>query len=451
MALTDKLKNIANAVRAKTGGTSTLTLDQMASTLNAIPNRSSSDLSVSGATIIAPAGNYKAQASKTVAIPSASSNITLVSADGRKVMIGKNDTDGSGGFWSVNNSDNVWRICTSIPVEGYYYSNSIIGIPAANVLTTLTSGTNAAAGDILSGKTAYVNGSKITGTIATKTSSNLTVSGATVTVPAGYYASNASKSVATATQATPSISVNSAGKITASSTQTAGYVAAGTKSVTKQLTTQAAKTVTPSTSAQTAVAAGVYTTGAITVAGDADLVAGNIKKGVNIFNVTGTYDASSVVGALYYQGNQCVSNSGGWRGRAWVWGGSITNTITPTITHNSDHMLITVGRGNLVAGAVEVVNDQNLTGVNQIAIDFEASTYAYIIRLIVIPRSTYYMDEAIATVDLQPYGDSQTLSRRTIALDVSSISGSYDIAIAFVNAWTDNCSATMKVYSVIKQ
>jgi hypothetical protein len=37
-------------------------------------------------------------------------------------------------------------------------------------------------------------------------------------------------------------------------------------SATQQLSTQAAKTITPSTSSQTAVASGKYTTGAITVA-----------------------------------------------------------------------------------------------------------------------------------------------------------------------------------------
>lgn len=96
----------------------------------------------------------------------------------------------------------------------------------------------------------------------------------------------------TATQATPSITISSDGKITASATQSAGYVAAGTKSATKQLTTQAAKTVTPTTSNQTAVASGRYTTGAVTVKGDANLVAGNIKSGISIFGVTGTYAGS---------------------------------------------------------------------------------------------------------------------------------------------------------------
>lgn len=125
--------------------------------------------------------------------------------------------------------------------------------------------------------------------IAKRTASNLSASGATVTVPAGYYASQATKSVATATQATPSVSIDSAGKITASATQSAGYVAAGTKSATKQLTTQAAKTVTPGTSEQTAVASGVYTTGAVKVAGDANLKAENIAEGVSIFGVPGAH------------------------------------------------------------------------------------------------------------------------------------------------------------------
>lgn len=51
---------------------------------------------------------------------------------------------------------------------------------------------------------------------------------------------------------------------------------------------QAAKTVTPTTTEQTAVASGSFTSGAVKVAGDANLVAENIKEGVSIFGVTGT-------------------------------------------------------------------------------------------------------------------------------------------------------------------
>lgn len=173
---------------------------------------------------------------------------------------------------------------------------TIFGIDGSYEGTTIDnsvdlSGVTATASDVLYQKV-FVNsdGEEVTGTIVAKTSSDLTASGATVTVPAGYYASQASKSVSTATHEKPTVtSVSSGGVVNLSHTQSAGYVSAGTTTNTYQLTTQAAKTVTPSTSNQTAVASGRYTTGAVTVAGDSDLVASNIKKGVTIFGVTGTY------------------------------------------------------------------------------------------------------------------------------------------------------------------
>ena len=100
----------------------------------------------------------------------------------------------------------------------------------------------------------------------------------------------------TATQATPSITVSSTGLITASATQTAGYVSAGTKSATKQLTTQAATTYTPTTSNQT-IAAGTYCSGVQTIQGDTNLKAENIAEGVSIFGVTGTHSGSGSGGA----------------------------------------------------------------------------------------------------------------------------------------------------------
>ena len=152
------------------------------------------------------------------------------------------------------------------------------------------------------GVTAYdKSGEKITGTMKQSADPKLqaktatpTTSAQTVKPDSGYdgLSQVTVNAMPTATQATPSITVSSAGLITASATQSAGYVSSGTKSATKQLTTQEAKTVTPTTSNQTAVASGRYTTGAITVKGDANLKADNIKSGVSIFGVAGTYEGS---------------------------------------------------------------------------------------------------------------------------------------------------------------
>lgn len=90
------------------------------------------------------------------------------------------------------------------------------------------------------------------------------------------------------TQATPTITVDDNGLITAKSTQGAGLVSAGTKQATKQLTTKAAATITPGTSALK-IMAGRYLTGDQTIKGDANLIAENIKNGISIFGVTGTF------------------------------------------------------------------------------------------------------------------------------------------------------------------
>ena len=177
--------------------------------------------------------------------------------------------------------------------------------------------------DALSGKE-FIDGdgNKVTGTIATKTASNLTASGSTVTVPAGYYASQATKSVAIATQATPSVSIDSAGKITATATQTAGYVAAGTKTGTKQMTVQAAKTITPSTSSQTAVAKNVYTTGAVTVAAiPSEYV---IPSGSLEITENGTHDVTNYASAEI----NIASSGGGFpNGTEWTHVTSLNSNI----------------------------------------------------------------------------------------------------------------------------
>lgn len=158
---------------------------------------------------------------------------------------------------------------------------------------------------MLNGVTSYANGVKYTGTIASKSASDLTVSGATVTVPAGNYETQATKSVASGSATAPaSISGTSASVSTGTNTLTltktvsvtpsvsAGYVSSGTAgnssvSLTASVTTKAAATITPTTSDQT-IAAGTYCTGKQTIKGDANLVASKIVYPNSIFGVTGT-------------------------------------------------------------------------------------------------------------------------------------------------------------------
>lgn len=64
------------------------------------------------------------------------------------------------------------------------------------------------------------------------------------------------------------------------------YGGNGTK-YTGSITSKSAQTYTPNTSDQT-IASGQYLSGAQTIKGDANLVASNIAKNVQIFGVTGT-------------------------------------------------------------------------------------------------------------------------------------------------------------------
>ena len=184
----------------------------------------------------------------------------------------------------------------SIPISGS--SEEALFVDTSDA--TLSSGSQ-----MLKDVTAYANGILVTGSIESTSSSDLTASGATVTVPAGNYATQATKSVASGSATAPS-SISGTSATVSSGTNTitltktvsvtpevtAGYVGSGTArnssvSLTASVTTKAAATITPTTTNQE-IAANTYLTGKQTIAGDANLVGSKIVYPNSIFGVQGT-------------------------------------------------------------------------------------------------------------------------------------------------------------------
>ncbi len=147
--------------------------------------------------------------------------------------------------------------------------------------------------------------------------------------------------LADVTQATPAITVDAAGKITASATQAAGVVAAGTKSATKQLPVQAAKTVIPSASAQTAVGEGVFTTGIVTVAAVYAVIGVTYPSGstVTCTNGSKTLTAKDTTGKAIF----VIPSAGTWTVKAVKGSQSASKAVSITAEGQVETVELTYG------------------------------------------------------------------------------------------------------------
>lgn len=215
-----------------------------------VARKSSSDLTANGATVTAPAGYYETAASKAVA----------AGTEGTPVA-----TKGAVSNHAVTVTPSVTN------TAGYISGGTKTGAAVSVSASELVSGTYNVDSSGTKDVTNYASASVPSGS-ATPAAS---ISGTSATVSTGTNTLTLSKTVSN----TPQVS--------------AGYVANGTAgntsvSLTANVTTKAAATITPGTTNQT-IASGTYLTGTQTISGDANLVAGNIKNGTSIFGVTGTY------------------------------------------------------------------------------------------------------------------------------------------------------------------
>lgn len=263
--------------------------------------------------------------------------------------------------------------------------------------------------------------------VTRNSAADLSASGSVVSVPSGYYAAAASTAIAMASAS--SVSINAAPAITVSTTgliqafsiktgtynpiTTAGYADSSTTipisvtiSNTSQLSTQSAATITPTESSQTAVAAGKYTTGAVTVAAvSSDYVGSNVAQ-----NTAGDLTASGSVVTVpsgYYASSATTAIDRG------TYKSNYSIAVTPGITVNSSGMIQSyINTTNISVPVDSFGYFDNIKGLQTIVAG--SSTY----QLSTASASTYTPSSTTQTIPSGVYLTGvQTIEPIPIAVD----------------------------------
>lgn len=226
----------------------------------------------------------------------------------------------------------------------------------------------AAAGDIREGKVIVdKDGEPLTGTLVDNGSwsSSGLVAGASVTIPAGIHDGTGKVTAKSLADQTP-------GNLAAEKMLSGVYGYSNGAKVTGNIASMGAQTVTPGNAAKTVSCSGKYMTGNVTVSAVANLTAANIKKGVTVGGVTGTWEGYVATATdLYYKG----TNPAGITSSSATFGA--TNITLSTGTHNID---LAINKTYAVSGYTRL----NIQGSI-----YTYSNSAYIKNSNVTPAQTY--------------------------------------------------------------
>lgn len=425
-----KLDNLANIVSGKSGEPLPLTIDQMTSALEGMGSVDTSGDTVDEEHLLEGYTAHGADGAQIVGsytppLPLLQAKSATPSESAQTVT----PDSGYDGLSSVSVNaippeyvipSGTKSITSNGTIDVSGYASASVNVPSDTVTLQAKSATPTESQQTVTPDSGYDGlSSVVVGAISTtyvgsgieqRDSSDLTASGATVSVPAGYYADAASKTIAGGTASTPAttvtanptISVSDSGLITATAsarksvtpTVSAGYVSSGTAgtiavsgSDTSQLTTQAAKTVTPTESTQTAVAAGRYTTGEVTVGAISSTYVGSGVTQRSATDLTAS-GATVTVPAGYYSAQASKAVASGSAGTPTATKGTVSNhavSVTPSVTNTTGYITggtktgtaVTVSASELVSGSeTKTANGTyDVTNLASVTVDIDFVTY----------------------------------------------------------------------------
>jgi hypothetical protein len=248
---------------------------------------------------------------------------------------------------------------------------TIAGVSGAtNVVDTTEASYIATMAQIITGRVAFVNGTKLTGTMPYNASPTATIvlNGGTVIVPAGYSDGGTITATITSLVATNILKGATVGGVVGTATADADAIANnllasktayvnGVK-ITGTMQINTSPTTTLATQGATRVIDAGYTPGGTITATITNLVAGNIKSGAVVGGVTGTYDTEAtnpIAVATVLAGKVGFVNG------VKITGTMPTNSVGGTVTTQNGTYVVPAG---YTAGGIITATLTNLVASN---------------------------------------------------------------------------------------
>lgn len=291
-----KIDILANAISDKSGVPVTMTLDEMVEAVDGIESNPAPTLQAKTYTV-------DSAGTETVTADSGYDGLSSVAVS---VPTGSIDIATTGYFITINGTqyfrfyaDAGIESNNDMGTEGYISDHTVVSdyrdydtLPSGTSVTPTESSQTIGGNIVMMESAVTVNAipSNYVGSgITQRSSSDLTASGATVTVPSGYYSAQASKAVASGTAGTPTATKgtvsNHSISVTPSVTNTAGYISGGTINGTA-VTVSASELVSGSDT--------VTTNDTYDVTNLAELIV-NVSGGVTVTDVANTTGTTCVI------------------------------------------------------------------------------------------------------------------------------------------------------------